>query len=279
MTSWSAKIRSKVLSIGVVRAAARHLPKRRPIAVYELSGTFRLVGDIGSGVRTDNWFKSNLDDRFQWFDVPYEADFYPMKESVAQGVTNLINHIDARKGPFVLVGYSQGAGIVANVYDVIRYGSLIPRRADFLGGVVFGNPRRQAGHTFPHCPSRDGHGIAGDIAGPDYLLSDCEELWWDFAAPGDPAACTPESQAGQWQSAMYQTLLSNYRGDIHEMLALVDIGIPYAMKLAHAIKNLFHGFVTNGAHAQYQNPAYHPLPGDPRSCIAIARDYINSLGR
>jgi len=83
MTSWSAKIRSKVRSIGVVRAASRHLPKRRPIAVYELSGTFRLVGDITSGVPTDNWFESNLDDRFQWIPVPYEADIYPMKESVA----------------------------------------------------------------------------------------------------------------------------------------------------------------------------------------------------
>jgi hypothetical protein len=77
MASWSPKIRSKVLSIGVVRAASRHIPKRRPIAVYELSGTFRLVGDITSGVPTDNWFKSNFDDRFQWIAVPYKADFYP----------------------------------------------------------------------------------------------------------------------------------------------------------------------------------------------------------
>jgi Cutinase len=281
MASWSPKIRSKVLSIGVVRAASRHIPKRRPIAVYELSGTFRLVGDITSGVPTDNWFKSNFDDRFQWIAVPYKADFYPMKDSVAQGVTNLIKQINARNGPFVLVGYSQGAGIVANVYEAIRYGSLTPRRADFLGGVVFGNPRRQAGHTFPRCPNPGGHGIAGDIAGADYLLSDCEELWWDFAAPGDQAACTPDSQAGQWESAIYQTLLSNYTGDIHEMLALVGNGIPNAMlavELAHGIKNLFHGFVTSGAHAQYQNPAYHPLPGDLRSCIEIARDHINSLG-
>lgn len=278
MISWSAKIRSKVLSIGVVRAASRHLPKRRPIAVYELSGTFRLVGDITSGAPTDNWFKSNLDDRFQWIAVTYKADIYPMKESVAQGVTNLINHINARKGPFVLVGYSQGAGIVANVYDAIRYGSLKPRRADFLGGVAFGNPRRQAEHTFPHCPNPGGHGIAGE-AYPN-LLRDCEKLWWDFAVPGDPAACTEDSEAGQWESAPYQTLLSNYTGDIHEMLALVGGGIPNAMlavELAHGIRNLFYGFVTSGAHAQYQNRAYHPLPGDPRSCIEIARDYINHL--
>jgi hypothetical protein len=284
MTSWSPKIRSKALSIGVVQAASRHLPKRRPIAVYELSGTFRLIGDITAGVRTDNWFKSNLDDRFQWMAVPYKADIYPMKASVAQGAKNLINHINARKGPFVLVGYSQGAGIVANVYDEIRYRSLKPRRPDFLGGVVFGNPRRQDGHTFPHCPNPGGHGIAGHIAGPDYLLSDCEELWWDFAAPGDQAACTPNSQAGQWESALYQTLLSNYTGDIHEMLTLVGNGIPNAMLAVefagfiNGIRNLFHGFVTSGAHAQYQNPAYHPLPGDLRSCIEIARDYINSLG-
>lgn len=282
MTSWSPKIRSKVLSIGVVRAASRQLPKRRPIAVYELSGTFRLVGNITSGVRTDNWFKSNLDDRFQWIAVPYKADIYPMKDSVAQGVTNLINHIDARKGPFVLVGYSQGAGIVANVYDAIRYGSLTPRRTDFLGGVVFGNPRRQTGHTFPDCPDPGGHGIGG-TAYPD-LLRDCEEKWWDFAAPGDQAACTPDSQAGQWESALYQTLLSNYTGDIHEMLSLVGNGIPNGMLAVefagfiNGIRNLFHGFVTSGAHAQYQNPDYYPLPDESRSCIEIARDYINSLG-
>ena len=280
MTSWPAKIRSKVLSIGAGRAGSRHRRKGRPIppkiAVYELSGTFRLVGNITSGVPTDNWFASNLDDRFEWIPVAYEADFYPMEESVAQGVTNLINAIEARKGPFVLVGYSQGAGIVANVYDEIRYRSLQERRADFLGGLAFGNPRRQAGHTFPHCPNPGGHGIAG--AG--YLLSDCEDLWWDFAVPGDQAACTADSQAGQWESAIYQTLLSNYTGDIIEVLALVGSGIPNAMlavALAHGIENLFHGFVTSGAHAQYQNPAYHPLPGDPRSCIEIARDYINRL--
>jgi hypothetical protein len=49
------------------------------------------------------------------------------------------------------------------------------------------------------------------------------------------------------------------------------------MALAQGIENLIYGFVTSGAHAQYQNPAYHPLPGDPRSCIELARDHINSL--
>src|SRR5262249_11915723 len=149
----------------------------------------------------------------------------------------------------------QGAGIVATVYDEIRYRSLKSRRADFLGGVAFGNPRRQAGHTFPHCPNPGGHGIAWDIARADYLLSDCEELWWDFAVPGDQAACTPDSQAGQWETAIYQSLLSNYTGDIIEVLRMVRSGIPNAMlavALAHGIKNLFHGFVTSGAHAQYQ---------------------------
>jgi hypothetical protein len=84
MPNWSPKIRSKVLSIGVVRAASRRLPKRQPIAVYELSGTFRLF-DITSGVRTDNWFKSNLADRFQWIAVPYKAEFYPMKKVWSKG--------------------------------------------------------------------------------------------------------------------------------------------------------------------------------------------------
>src|SRR5262249_46081924 len=131
-----------------------------------------------------------------------------------------------------------------------------------------------------HCPNPGGHGIGG-TAYPD-LLRDCEEKWWDFAAPGDQAACTPDSQAGQWESALYQTLLSNYTGDIHEMLALVGHGIPNAMlavELPDGIKNLFHGFTPSGLHAHYQNLSYQPLPGEPRSCIEIARDNINSLGR
>ena len=245
------------------------------IAVYELSGTFRLCGDT-MGVRTDNWFASNLDDRFQWIPVAYEADFCPMQESVKQGVRKLINHIGARNGLFVLVGYSQGAGIVADVYDEIRNGSLTSRRSDFLGGVAFGNPRRQAGHTFPGCPDPGGHGIAG----VRHLLCDCEDLWWDFAVPGDLAACTDDSQAGQWASAIYQTLFCDYTGDITEVVAPVG-EIPDAleqgMELVLCIENLVYGFAISGKHADYQNPAYHPLPDDPRCCIDIARDYINSL--
>ena len=243
------------------------------VTVFELSGAFNLVSNVALGVPTDDWFSQNLNaDFFQWVPVPYQADLYPMNQSVAQGVANLIGAINSIPGPFILVGYDQGATIISDVYDQIRTGSLQARRPDLLAGLAFGNPRRQPGVTFPMCPDPGGHGVQGWE-----LLQDCEPLWWEFAAPGDLICTNHDTVPGSNNEAVYQLIYNSYNGILSPLAALLTGAITNAEILLQNFLDLFYGVVTNSAHGLYQNPNYHPVPGDARNCIQIGADYINSL--
>src|SRR5581483_3510291 len=96
------------------------------------------------------------------------------------GITNLTRLIKSNPGKFFLGGVSQGAYVISEVYKKILSptGELHDRASDLLGGFAFGNPEREAGHTFPGCPDPGGHGIAT----PDARLVGSETKWWEFAA-------------------------------------------------------------------------------------------------
>lgn len=79
--------------------------------------------------------------------IKYPASALGIGPSVDTGIAQTLSLIKAlRPGtPFALGGYSQGAAVMSGVYNEIKSstGQLYSRRNDFLGGVMFGNPRRQ----------------------------------------------------------------------------------------------------------------------------------------
>lgn len=250
------------------------------IPVYELYGTNPF--GINTAIRTaqNDWLEQALGPQvFTWVNVAYPATLYPMGPSIATGVTNTIAAINGRAGPFILVGTSQGASVISNVYDQIRHGALQARQGDFLAGVTMGNPRRQAGHTFPGCPDPGGRGI------DEAPLTDCEDLWWDFAITGDPVACTyaaPFSQLdSEWGTTIWEVLQRNYDGSPESVLNLLERPPANAAAIfayiLDAIRGLWDGRDHVGPHGEWAT--YQPLlPDHPRTMYQIAIDYISSLG-
>ncbi|MBY0442025.1 MAG: PE-PPE domain-containing protein [Mycobacteriaceae bacterium] len=245
------------------------------ITVYELGGTHRIsFFDLGgTPTPATSYFNLGLNSNFRWQWVEYPAQALPMGPSVASGKANLISAINATPGQFVLLGTSQGAIVTSQVYNEIRFGSLASRRSDFLYGATFGNPMRQRGHTFPGCPDPGGHGIFGT------RLADTEELWWDFATPGDPACTTGDDLTGLWATALFDAVYTNYDGTAETLLEMV-IAHPNPLlnvqQILSVIVNLFYGvFAPDAPHQSYGTVS--PLPGDTRPSMRIALDHINSL--
>lgn len=239
------------------------------VTVFEMTGTY-----ASNGPATPPLYANNLDPTyFSYVPVSYQADLYPMSASITQGVTSLVNAINARPGPFILVGYSRGAAIISNVYDLIRTGSLSARRSNLLGALSFGNPRRQAGAIFPGGTDPGGHGVLSTS-----LLTNTESLWWEFATAGDIISAVGNDTTGQNISTIMGLLVANYAGTMSGVLSLITPAITGATALLQSLLDIFYGVIPATApHAQYISDSYLPVAGDSRSCVQIGADYITSL--
>lgn len=155
--------------------------------------------------------------------INYPASALGIGASVDYGITKTIDAIKAlKKGtPFALGGYSQGAAVMSGVYNQIKSssGSLYSRRNEFLGGVMFGNPRRQTnfrgeiGGTWSGYwddPNKGtasaavsgGHG-SFPASGPYARLTGSDPTKWiEFTAPNDVFSSVGDTATGQaWMNA------------------------------------------------------------------------------
>jgi hypothetical protein len=104
-----------------------------------------------------------------------------LNNAVAAGVTNVENILySIGSSPFILLGYGQGAMIMSEILVQMQSGSLTAYMDNLLGAVMFGNPMRQSGHTFPNDPT----GPTGTGVNPT-LLSSTPTLWWDMTTTYD----------------------------------------------------------------------------------------------
>jgi PE-PPE domain len=255
--------------------------------VYELGGTYSLFGFAANGqyvgnppantidITSTNWLTTGLNKNFEWAGVWYPGETFPMASSVAAGL-NYLEAAVAQFSPnpgdqFALVGYSQGAMVTSLFYNSWRESS---RAADLIGGVTFGNPSREAGHTGTDLPPAAGHGLW------ETRLVDTESKWWDFALPGDPAATTGDDPTGLFTTALFEALQGDYDGSL-ESIARIVLDNPTELlldpgEIVQSLVNIFFGVFAPGApHLAY--PTAQLIPGDSRNCQQIAVDYLNSL--
>jgi len=127
--------------------------------------------------------------------------FGGMGPSIDDGIAKVIAQINRLTPgtPFALGGYSQGAAVMSGVYNQIKSttGSLYSRRNDFLGGVMFGNPRRQINYRGPiggtwsgswNEPDSNINGGGSFPGGTNKYarLEGCDDTKWvEFTMPGD----------------------------------------------------------------------------------------------
>lgn len=130
--------------------------------------------------------------------IGYPAVGFPMNASMDTGITLVNKAITALPAgqKFMLGGFSQGAAVMSSIYNQLRSGVLSSRNSDFLGGVMFGNPRRQqnyrgsVGGTWSGAfnvagSTTGGHG-SFPATGTYARLSNCEPLRWiEFVEEND----------------------------------------------------------------------------------------------
>lgn len=168
----------------------------------------------GTGV--DMWFGPPADtaravaDKYRWQPIGnYPAKAFPMNPSVQQGRAELNLQIDLNPGPFALAGFSQGAIVIAEVweYDIKpQSGRLHHRINDVVKAVAWGNPMREQGKAFPDpggaVAAVKSHGIA------DRLMEGTPDWWRNYAHKGDLYTdCSGES--GENKTAIYKVVMGS----------------------------------------------------------------------
>lgn len=179
-----------------------------------------------------------------------------MGASINDGVTRVIERINALPPgqPFALGGYSQGAAVMSSVYNELRSGSLTSRFPNFIGGVMFGNPRRQVNHrgeiggTWSGAWDIPGSNTGGHgsfpATGSHARLSGCDGTKWiEFAAPDDIITSTGDSTLGtrwtQGNDALISLLGSQYAGPVLLQAVIESIFPAIANPVVEAIQSAF----------------------------------------
>ncbi len=172
-----------------------------------------------------------------------------MGSSINDGVNKVMAQINAMPPgtPFAVGGYSQGAAVMSTIYNELRTGSLTSRKPSFLGGVMFGNPRRQINHRgeiggswsgawdVPGSNS-GGHG-SFPASGPYGRLTGCVNTEWiEFTAPNDIISSTGDSTTGvnwtQGNDVLINLAASQYFGQLASQALASLVGITGPMLTA-----------------------------------------------
>ena len=138
---------------------------------------------------------------------------------------------------FGIGGFSQGAAVASAVYmsglKPGTTGRLESKRADFLGAVNFGNPRRQVNHrgaagqfgsysgSWYDPSSTSGSGGCFPDSGPYARLTGCEDKWVEFVAPAE--TITGNNPSASQVEARWQLLSGVFLGsfDANQFLAAI----------------------------------------------------------
>jgi hypothetical protein len=220
-------------------------------------------------------------------EVPYPA-CVPFNASYQAGAASLISMINNMTGPFAMVGTSQGAMVIASVYKRLLdpNDALHSRNGDFLQGITYGNPCRQPGSIAPGCADPGGWGINVD----SWLQSNVEPRWWDFANPGDPAACNGAGKwnvggipydyrgsIGNWSALMFSEMCRNAIGNFFALLPQLQNPPPTILGILPAVFETLIG-ASAGPHTTYDKTT--PNGAQPGlTCTQLAAQQLLTVAR
>lgn len=176
---------------------------------------------------------------YDWQPIAYPAATVQMGPSVDAGRNEVVSQVLRRpKGTrTVLVGYSQGASVVDEVWRdeaLTPGGRLYERQGDIMGIINFGDPMRCPGISNGNrlagiaVPGKLNGYTTGGIAGPDDLTPDqTPDFLLSCNNPGDLYATAPvgdkpwetETGVGHDETLIYN-LIQDFNGE--NLLALVE---------------------------------------------------------
>ena len=235
------------------------------------------------GAPRNDCFPNLLDPNiFEAKKVGYPALGIPMQVSLGIGVTNLRNAVAALPSGqrWMVGGYSQGAAVASQILrDTAPGGVLASRAGTFLGGTVFGNPRRPGGNyrgevggTWSGAWDNPGSSTGGHGSFPTtgtysrLTNAECDPTKWiEFAEIDDIFSSTGDTPKGiNWTegNAAFIDLLN-----IPAIIAALDgfADVQEAFTVGNAV-TAFTDFVGKAfsiggsGHAAYP---WRPPPGDP----------------
>ena len=121
------------------------------------------------------------------------------QESIQIGVDWAVDWLLAHPTrTFMLAGYSQGGECASRIHqETLPGGRLESVAHNFVAGYTFGNPSRQAGHTFYQGPPRPDEGIA------EYRQADVGDWWADECDDGDMYSGVPLTLTGEIMRDVY----------------------------------------------------------------------------
>lgn len=215
----------------------------------------------------------------------YPALGVPMSLSMTIGINNMVAAINGLpKGQkFAIGGYSQGAGCASSVMEMLRPGGSLysSRGADFIGGVCFGNPRRQINYrgevggtwsgAWDEPGSSTGSGGSFSDTGPFPRLTNCDPTKWiEFVDYDDIIAATGTTSAnglGWTQGTDWFLELANPITWLNTLLNAPQVitGTLAAIGVAGATTPFIDavGKAVVGVGAGHGCYPWRPPPGDP----------------
>lgn len=180
-------------------AAPGTQPGEKPV-LFTVNG---FMGDMWQQVPADT--ARQLGDRIVWQPVGYDSGAFPLGIGADSGRREL-RRLLTEEYPgrrFLLAGYSLGAIVATEVLDDVLTGDLSSRRADFLGGVAWGNPRQQ------------GTGIAGPGN-----MANTPATWRNYANAGDIYPLRPE-RGGDNYTLVYNLVMTDWDGSLQSLVQTV----------------------------------------------------------
>lgn len=228
-------------------------------------------------------------DQSRWLHQPvgYPAQAFPMRPSYMAGVTEMLRQMDLHNcehNTWGFASYSQGAIVTSIILQRVLTGDLQRYKSTFIGGVTFGNPMREKGHT---CPGGIDPGGSGIVL-PN--LVNTPDTVWDFASGSKMAGskgndlyttcgATENAQGVKDERAVWDIVDNQKVTNLAK--TILDLALsPTFSEGVGAAQAIFKslGFFGSGtaAHVNYQ--FLQPIQGDPRDSWRIALDHLNDIG-
>jgi hypothetical protein len=210
---------------------------------------------------------------------------FPMKKSIDMGVAEGLRLIRVvwPDRDIVLVGYSQGALVIRQIWDQLTDAE----KGRVKAGVRFGPPDREKGHTFPGGIDPGGQGIVL----PNW--TDTPEMIWDFAcgkafgnSPGQDFYATAgydgNAQSLADERAIWDIVLNGTLKSAKNLaLAVWNVFTKPTQNLwaaANAVLDAGLFFVVEGIVPHTSYGTAQPIAGDQRDCWRVAYDYLYAVG-